>query len=151
MQGTPEEYKMGGFEELVHYDIFYERVLDERHTVCGISGRDICMDLSNMKTSAGGKQYVITNEEFPYEEIASFGLTLRPICLNALEEIPGDQLHLYRLDKDEIRPWQGKKICYLANRRRLKYENYDTPWRTAFRYAFKELFGRIKDVISKDR
>ena len=151
MQGCPKEYKMASYDQLVRYDVFYERVLSEEQTVCGISGKDICMDLSNMKTSAGGKAFVVSAEELPHEKVASFGLTLRPICLNVLEEIPGDQLHLYRLDKDEIRPWTGKKIRYFANHRRMKYENYDASWRTAFRYVLGELSGRLKEAIFKDK
>ena len=143
MQGCPKEYKMGAYESLARYDIFYERVLDERHTVCGISGKDICMDLSNMKTSSGGRLYAVSSQELPHKKVASFGLTLRPISLNVLEEIPGDQLHLYLLDGDEIRPWRGKKIRYFANQRRMKYENYDTSWRSALCYVCTELWGRI--------
>lgn len=147
MQGCPKEYRMGEYEQLAHYDSFYERVLDERNTVCGISGKDICMDLSNMKTSAGGKRYVITNSELPHKKIASFGMTLRPICMNVLESIPGDQLHLYQLESDEIRPWNGNRPRYVADHRRMKYEYYDASWRKTFSYAPIEFFHRLKDVI----
>ncbi len=147
MQGCPTEYKMSPYEQLIHYDVFYERVLNENDTVCGISGNDICMDLSNMKTIAGGKKYVITNSELPYKKIASFGMTMRPICLNVLEEIPGDQLNMYQLESDEIRPWKGNRPKYSANHRRLKYEYLDASWRKMFGYAPKEFFSRLKDVI----
>lgn len=147
MQGCPKEYRFGALEELIRYDSFFERVLDERHTICGISGEDICMDTSNMKTSAGGKSYVISNEELPHKKIASFALTLRPICLNVLAELPGDELHLYQLSTDEIRQWKGKKIHYYANRRRLRYEHLDMPWRTSVYYSVKEIFCRLKESL----
>ena len=147
MQGCPTEYKMSPYEQLIHYDIFYERVLNENNTVCGVPGTDICMDLSNMKTVAGGKKYVITNSELPFKKIASFGMTMRPICLNVLEEIPGDQLNMYQLDSDEIRPWKGNRPKYSSNHRRLKYEYLDASWRKTFGYAPKEFFSRLKDVI----
>ena len=147
MQGVPNEYRFGNYEDLVHYDSFFERVLDCRHQIFGISGDQICMDTGNMKTSAGGKKYVISNEELPHRKIASFALLLRPICMNVLQEIKGDQLHLYQLDTDEIRPWKGKKIDYYADRRRLRYENYDKPWRKALSYGMKEFMGRLKDKV----
>lgn len=147
MQGCPKEYRFDAFEELVRYDSFFERVLDQRHTICGISGNEICMDTGNMKTSAEGKRYVISNEELPHKKIASYALTLRPICLNALKEYPGDQLHLYQLETDEIRPWKGKKKQYHANRRRMRYENSDMPWRKAFIYGATEFLGRIRDLM----
>lgn len=147
MQGCPKEYKLGEYEDLLHYDSFFERQLNENHTICGISGKDICMDISNMKTSSGGKKYVITNEKLPHQLIASFALTLRPICLNAIQELPGNDLYLYQLSSDEIRPWEKKATFYYTNRRRLRYEHLDMPWRTAFSYAFKEIFSRIKEIF----
>lgn len=146
MQGSPKDYRFGEYQELIRYDSFFERVLDEHYTICGISGKEICMDTSNMKTSAGGRRYVISNEELPHKKIASFALTLHPISLNVLEEQPGSDLHLYQLNTDEIRPWK-KKIHYYANRRRLRYEYLDMPWRRAFYYAVKEFFGRFRDSL----
>lgn len=147
MQGCPENYRFGEYEQLIRYDEFFERVLDERYTVCGISGSDICMDLNNMKTSAQGKAYVVTNQELPHKKIASFGLALRPICLNILEEQEGDQLHLYQLSTDEIRPWKGKTKHYYANRRRMRYECLDMAWRKALSYGFKEFFCRLRELF----
>ena len=146
LHGTPKEYRFGDYEELIRYDSFFERVLDDNYMICGISGKDICMDTSNMKTSAGGRKYVISNEELPHKKIASFALTLRPISLNVLEEIPGNDLHLYQLNSDEIRPWK-KKIHYYADRRRLRYEHYDMPWRTALHYGVKEFFSRLRESL----
>ncbi len=147
MQGCPDTYRMGAYEELVRYDGFYELVLDDNCTVCGIAGSEICMDLNNMKTSAGGKKYVITNSTIKHKKIASFGMTLRPVCLNVANEIPGDQLNMYRLKSDEIRPWNGKRPKYFADHRRLKYEYCDTTWRTMSGYALKEFWIRLKDKI----
>lgn len=147
MQGIPSEYKGGDYEQLVHYDIFYERVLNENHSICGISGSEICMDLSNMKTSAQGKKYVLTNAPLRHKKIASFALTMRPICLNALEQIPGDQLHLYQLETDEIRRWGGRVSKYFANRRRLKYENLDVSWRRTLYFAVTDFMSRLKEIF----
>lgn len=151
MQGTPDNYKMGEIDQLVHYDIFYERVLDNNQLICGIRASEICMDLNNTKTIAQGKNYVITNSVLPFEKITSFGLTLRPICLNVLQEIPGDQLHLYKLENDIIRQWDRKKTKLFSNRRRLRYEFGDISWRSAFYYAVVEVFGRIRDILFRIR
>lgn len=143
MHGCPMDYRFGKFEDLIRYDSFYERVLDERYTVCGISGKDICMDTANMKTSTCGKAYVVSNEKLPYEKVASFGLTLRPICLNVLEEQPGNELHLYRLESDFIRKWDDDALYY-ADHRRLRYEYFDKSWRKALKYVTGELTSRIR-------
>lgn len=151
MNGCPKEYSFGAYEELVHYDCFYERVLSENDVITGISGNEICMDLNNMKTSAGGKKYVATNSELPYKKIASFGLTLRPISLNLFHEISGDQLHLYQLNEGTtlIRPWCGNRPKYQANHRRLKYEFQDASWRVMWFYAPREFWSRLKDKFAE--
>ena len=147
MNGIPNEYRFGNYDELIRYDSFFERKLDHRCQISGISGDMICMDTGNMKTSADGKKYVISNEELPHKKVASFALLLRPICLNALNEYPGNQLHLYQLETDEIRPWTKKNMRYYSNRCRLRYENFDMPWRKAFIYGLKEFLCRFRESL----
>ena len=149
MQGCPESYKMGAYDKLVHYDIFYERVFNDRHSVCGIPGSQICMDLNNTKTSAEGKPYVITNTTLNQKELMTFGMALRPLCMNVLEGIPGDQLRLYQMEGDCIRQWKTKKVKRITNRRRLRYENLDMPWRSALHYFVVEFLSRLRENILK--
>lgn len=152
MRGCPQTYNMGEVTELVMYDCFYERVLSEEDKVCGIPGNEICMDLSNMKTIAGGKRYVVTNTKLPYKEITSFALTLRPASLNVTEGIPGEQLHLYDMEghNDLIRKWDGNRPRYEANHLRIRYEYHDVSWRAMKFYSLKEFFLRLHDII-KDK
>ena len=151
MRGCPQTYLMGDVDELVRYDVFFERVLSKKDTVCGIPGDEICMDLNNSKTRAGGKHYVVTNTILPYKEIHSFALTLRPASLNVTEGIPGNQLHLYDMEghNDLIRQW-GRRPDYPADHLRLRYEYHDVSWRAMKFYALKELFIRLHDII-KDK
>lgn len=151
MHGSPKEYHFGDINDLERYDSFYERVLTEDDTVAGIPGNQICMDLNNMKNNAGGKEYVITNQKLPLTKVASFGLTLRPIALNVIENVPGDQLFMYKMNASDnaIRPWDGKRPNYPADLRRLKYEYHDAPWRSLLYYAPREFYARLKDQIKK--
>jgi len=151
MQGCPSKYTFGVYEQLVQYDSFYERVLSNNIIVAGIHGDDICMDLNNMKTNTGNKKFVITNSILPYKKIASFALTLRPISLNVINEIPGNQIHLYKLDEGTslIRLWKGHRPRYQANHRRLKYEFHDVSWRLLMFYSPKEFLYRLKDKIAE--
>lgn len=149
MTGTPLEYRLGEYDALVHYDGFYERVLTQNEVIAGISGTDICMDLSNMKTIAENKKYVVTNSILPFKEIASFGLTLKPISLNVIQQIEGDQLHLYKLSdsSDIIRQWTGNRPKYEISHRRLKYEFHDASWRIMWSYGPTEFYYRLKDKL----
>jgi len=151
MVGNPENYRFGLYEKLVHYDSFYERVLNDGHCIAGIPGNEICLDINNMKTCSEDKNYVITNSKLPHERIKSFGLTLKPAYQNALKDIPGNQLHLYKLSSTNelIRPWKSKRLKYKANYLRLKYEFYDASWRVLIYYTPIEFFNRIREFIRK--
>ena len=152
MRGCPQRYSMVDMSNLVKYDSFYERVLSKDDRVCGISGDEICLDLSNMKTTAGGMRYVVTNSKLPYKEVASFALTLRPASLNVTEGIPGEQLHMYDMGghNDLIRKWDGNRPHYEANHLRIRYEYHDVSWRVMKFYSLKEFFIRLRDIV-KDK
>lgn len=149
MHGLPQQYRLAPYESLIHYDSFYERVLDKSIIVAGIPGDMICMDINNMKTVAGGKKYVATNSVLNAKKIASFGLTLRPASLNVIENTPGDQINLYELNSDIIRAWVGHRPNYHISFRRMKYEFRDVSWRILIMYAPKEYFSKLKEYIQK--
>lgn len=149
MNGWSKEYCFPSVDELERFDAFYERVLKADEKISGISGNLICVDLSNMKTEAEGKPYVLTNERLSLKKIASFALTLRPIFQNALANVSGQQIFLYELrpNDNQIRPWKGRRPSYFADLRRLKYEFHDVTWRTLVRYAPNEFFSRLRDFV----
>jgi hypothetical protein len=148
MNGYKYEYNFAKYEKLVHYDSFFERKLSNKDVIHGIPGDNIVMDLNNMKTSMEGKDYVITNSKLPYKIITSFGLTLRPISMNVLNEVPGNQINLYFVEKGvSIRFLNVNHPRYKANLYRLKYEFRDVSWRILLKYAPAELFSRMKDFI----
>lgn len=149
MKGCPKGYLLGDVSSLIKYDSFYERILTEKEMICGIPGNEVCMDLSNMKTFAGGKRYVVTNSRLPYKEIGSFALTLRPASLNVIEGIPGNQLHMYDLEGGNglIRTWSGNRPHYDADHLRIRYEFHDVSWRVMKFYSLKEFFLRVRDNL----
>ena len=151
MKGCPSEYRLGEISELYRYDPFYEQVLTRDDIIRGIPGDEICMDLSNMKTRAGGKRYVVTNTELPYKEVGSFALTLRPASLNVTEDVSGNQLHMYDMQghNDLIRRWSGKRPHYKANHLRIRYEYHDVSWRAMKFYSLIEFAYRLRDVIKE--
>lgn len=153
MNGCPNQYRFGEYEELVHYDAFYERVLESRDVICNIPGNEICMDLNQLKTETLGKKYVITSSKLPYKKIASFGLSLRPISMNVIEELPGDQLYLYKMDDgvNFIRPWKKRRDELKLNIKRIKYEYRDATWQILLYYAPREFFIRLRDKMKEKR
>lgn len=151
MNGCPSVYRLGKYEELVHYDAFYERVLDANTSICGIAGNEICMDFNQLKTDSLGKKYIVTGEKLPYQVVASFGLSLRPICMNAIKELPGNQLFLYKVDSQtyHIRKWNKQRSELKLDIERVKYEYRDATWQILLYYAPREFLIRLKDKIKE--
>lgn len=149
MEGNPAFYRFGKYEELVHYDAFHERVLDDSIQICGIKGSKICMDLNQLKSDTLGKRYVVTASELPYKKIGSFGLSLRPISMNIISNVSGNQLFMYELDEGEtlIRPWGKKRDELRLSLSRMKYEYRDAAWQILLYYAPREFLLRVKDRI----
>lgn len=148
MHGLPLNYELPTIDKLAQYDSFYDRVMDNKIKVAGISGSEICVDLNNMKTRTD-KKYVLTNSKLPFTIVASFGMTLRPISLNAIENVDGEQIILYKKDDntDTIREWNRRRPTYYSSFRRLKYEYYDASWRKLIFYAPMEFISRLRDFI----
>ena len=151
MQGQPDNYCCGDLSTLMRYDAFYEFELPDKCKINGIPANELCMDLNNMKTSTQGKRYVVTNSVLPYVKIASFGLSLRPIPQNVIQELPGNQINMYKLEDGNtvIRQWTGRRPSYYSSFRRMKYEYRDASWRVLLIYAPMEFLSRVRDVIYK--
>ncbi len=145
MQGR-KDYSFAEYEKLARYDSFYERVIDDETQINQIPAKEVCFDLNNTKQCVLGKRYIVTNEELPYKKLASYAMVLRPIEMNVLLEVPGEEIHLYQLEKcDEvIRKPKKRPYIYKLSMKRLKYDHYDISWRTAFFYGIKDIKDRLK-------
>ncbi len=152
MQGECE-YRFGDYEDLVCYDSFYERVLPSTVEICGIPADEICMDLTGMKKSAAGCRYLLTCEELSYREIASFGLSMKPIEMNILCAVPGNVFYLYELpdEIDAFRPEKKSGYKYPLQHARLRYDSLDLPIRAAFYYAWHEFWIQLKAKFKRKR
>lgn len=113
--------------DAVRYDAFFERVLCEGQ-VAGVEWKDICVDLYGFRKGYLGKRYVLTTRSLPYQCIKTFGMELRPQEMNALCDIPGEDIFLYDLDQAA----EGKT----AKDNRLR----------VFRYRFK-LYGHTQQLM----
>ncbi len=147
MTGHTTSYCFGEVDDLVCYDSFYERVLPEEIKINGIPGNEICMDLNCMKKSANGRKYIISNDELPYKKVCSFGLVLKPIEMNVLQNLNGNEIFMYEKadDCDVFRQPKKKKYQYKLKFSRLRYEFADMSYRVAINYTFNEILMRIKE------
>ena len=79
-------------KEMVSYDIFANN--NSIYQALGISKEELHLDLYGLlKTTS--KKYLLSTQVLNYKIIKSFGLAFRPIELNVIREIEGDNIFLY--------------------------------------------------------
>lgn len=77
----------------VKYDEYMNRVFDK--SIVGLPLKDVCVDFWGTKPACLYKKYLITTKILPFKIIKSFSLALRPIELNLIEEIDGNEIFVY--------------------------------------------------------
>lgn len=146
LDATNHLYQFPTFENGIKYDIFFERILDSSKKICGILCSDICFNLNGQHRDSGGKQYLLSsNNNLKYEKVFSFGLMLRPIEENVLQEVPGEGISLYRLNKTYIELTPEKEFEYS----RMNFELYDYTWKNLGKYTGKKVINKVFNKIGR--
>jgi len=83
-------YNFAQFSLLTKYDCFFENIaLRNIENV-----NDICVNLNNKKRKTS-KRYLLTTKALPFKVLKSFGLDLRPIDYNVINNLNGNAIFLY--------------------------------------------------------
>lgn len=88
-----KKYNFLQFSKLVKYDIYFNNL--QLFSFLGIEKNDLCIDFYGNNSNYYNKRYILSSFNYPYEHIKSYGLKLRPIELNVINNIQGDELFLY--------------------------------------------------------
>lgn len=137
--GEKHDYQLPSFEIApVKYDAFFERVLERDSFLCGIKSSEITFDLYHTKKNTE-KRYLVSTRVLPFEAVKSFGLELRPVEMNVLMGIPGNNIFLY----DVHSPKTGVSIKKLMSNDEFTYR-----WRLDGKT--KLLFNKLKaNILSR--
>lgn len=112
-------------EESIRYDGFFES--ENIYNALSLSPEDLCIDLNRYKTTTN-KRFLLTTHIKDYKIIKSFGLNLRPIEQNVIQNIEGKEIFLYDTNiKERNHTTINKRFLYayynnidiFANIRRL--------------------------------
>lgn len=87
--------KLPDFNQLLKYDTYAQCILLKDIYL----GKNIGIDLYGIRENINKYQYLLTTRELPYKIIKKYGIRLRPIELNILENIEGDGIYLYDLNE----------------------------------------------------
>lgn len=93
LQGR-RNYNFSSFKDLEKYDVYQQNIF--LYSVLKLSPNDLTLDLYGIKFKEGKvKRYILTTYHLPYKRIKEYGICMRPIELNVINEIPGSGIYLY--------------------------------------------------------
>ncbi|OUP22397.1 hypothetical protein B5F29_01255 [Lachnoclostridium sp. An196] len=108
-----KEYRMPEFEDGVKYDIYGEPIgLGE---TLGISDEDLTCDFWGRKQEGAYKKYLLTCCKRPYLSVRKFSMCMKPLELNIMKGIKGNEIYLYDTSKrtDDFSSNKKEKIKFL--------------------------------------
>lgn len=106
--GKVEAYKLPDIsKDAVIYDGFFENIKLYQKLNQVISSNDICIDLNGSKGNRENNRYWLTVQSVGFKVIQSYGLRYRPIEMNVLLDISGNDIFLYDTSIFAHKP----KIC----------------------------------------
>lgn len=104
-------YRMPEFEDGVKYDIYGEPI--GLGSALGIPEDELTCDLWGRKPEKAYRRYVLSSRKLDYEILESFGMQMKPMELNVLEEISGNDLFLYDTKKMGVHVQKKQKKEHL--------------------------------------
>ena len=138
LQYGMKDYNLFDFVDLVKYDVYQQNT--RLYEMLGISKQDVSLDLYGQRLLDGKiSKYILTTQKLNCKLVKSFGLTMRPIELNILENIPGSGIFLYEADE------KGCKWTYSQG-----LMDYNLAWYNRIdlcKYSMKYMFYRIKSRL----
>jgi len=152
MNGVPTDgYRFATIDNAVRYDSFFELILSEKTKVGSVSGKDIAFDLNGMKRFSGGKKYIVSCQKLDSEVIDTFGLAMRPVEDNILNNVKGQHFKFYQLKTPDIPFKKQKKKAYRYPQSydRLRYEHNDLTWRVLLQYFVNEITNVIVSHLKR--
>ena len=108
-----KEYRMPDFEKGVKYDIYGEPVGLEQYL--GVPEGELTCDFWGRKQQASYKRYLLTCCRRPYQAVRRYSMCMKPLELNILNRINGEDITLYDTSKEDpgYGPDKKEKIRFL--------------------------------------
>lgn len=133
-------YKLGNYSELEKYDAFFENMLSLKKFLNNeLSLKNVLIDIYGEKDIIGSK-YILTTKVLNYTVIKSFSLELKPVELNILFNIPGEDIFLYDMSKPSK---TLKKDINKLNKNLYYFGNIPK------KYLVEQLINKIGEKIQK--
>lgn len=92
------------FPVLGENGVMYDAWCENLAVADSLGLEDVCVDLYGAKKNYAGNRYWLTPLSRPYKIVKSFGMELRPIDMNVLCNLPGNELFLYDTQEEAPAP-----------------------------------------------
>lgn len=90
----------------VRYDGFFEN--EGLYAALGLSPADCALDINGGNGNRVGKRYWLTTSKQKCRIVSSYGMNLRPVEMNVIESVPGEDIFLY--DTQDGEPARSRGI-----------------------------------------
>ena len=105
-----KKYVLPLFRDLVHYDTYAQCLLLKSK----FPSKDVIIDLNGNRENIDEARYLLSCRNMPYKIIRTFGMRLRPIELNVLQEIEGNGIYLYDMSEFSDNKFGIRTIQFLS-------------------------------------
>lgn len=139
-------YTMGDFDALLKYDTYAQSELLKSL----FEEKDVIIDLNGNRENTETAKYLLTIRHLNKRIIKEYGIKLRPIELNVIQSIPGDDIFLYDMSINEKNVFR-KSMNYVIADYYLRDFNFHALfiktykglniWELLKRYTKRLLFG----------
>lgn len=133
-------YRMSKLENLVKYDVFFER---QNYEIAGYSDKRIVLDLYGNKKDFSNANVIISSQALPYKMIDSWQLMYHPHELNCRYPVRGRGIYVYDAQQQEAK---SKKIPRIV---RTRYDVRTTDWRSLLLLGVTELYEKCLRRIKR--
>ncbi|MCD8241542.1 MAG: glycosyltransferase [Lachnospiraceae bacterium] len=132
-----KHYRMPDFDEGVKYDIYGEPLGLGRYL--GVPDGELTCDLWGRKQKASYKRYLLSCCGRPYKKLRQYSMSMKPLELNVIRQIPGSDLTLYDTGEREPDFHPDKKEFF----RFLEYGYGVLDGRDLLRWALERLRRKL--------
>ena len=92
------------FPVLGESGVMYDAWCENLAVAENLDVEDVCVDIYGAKKNYEGNRYWLTTLPKPYKIVKSFGMELRPVDMNVLCGLPGDEIFLYDTKEEAPAP-----------------------------------------------
>ena len=132
LETTSFSFEYPDTKYLQKYDVYFENISLKEKCFAKYLNDGLCVDLYGTKQSYK-ERYVLSTKCLKFKTIKSYGLSLRPLDANVINNFEGDVIHLYDTSIKGKKPKNNKYEIYKYELRGFSLRTLSKYWRKLFK------------------